>query len=334
MDEDYFVRDDGTILWEQGLISYSKYLKLLVTNNMQDYLPITSNVYIKEKRIIVHVFENYKLVPITLDYLQSVKNIDCIQLNPDTIHLMQDVTGKLVLAPWTIIYASFDKEDLNESYDGTYWLSIYTKKPIIGVREIDLDMPKLPKTMLINESTNVAKQVQLSKFSHERFQTYLPLEYVFQSGDNQIWMSDKHVIKMCVSKPFYLHEISILKLGLPCFPKLIDYWEHKDGDWEYFIVMENEGKTLGSIYYVDALIPTDIKDIINKLHNELKSYGFEALDPHLLNIVVKKDKYTMIDMEHICWIEDKKAIENKIKDYQPKCNIQVFRRIKFLLDGI
>lgn len=333
MEEEYTIQNDGTILWEQGLISYSRYLKLLITNNMQDYLPITSSVSIKDKRIVVHLFENYKLVPITLQFLQSIKNIEYIQLNPETTHVLQDQNGKLVLAPWTIIYISFDREELNESYDGTYWLSIHTKKTIIDVQEIDLNMPKYPKTSLVNEITNVVKQVRISKYSDEKIKKYLPLEYVFQSGDNQIWLSDKYAIKMCVSKPFYEHEISILRLDLQCFPKLIDYWEHKDGDCEYFIVMENVGKTIGSLYYVDALIPNDIKEKINQLHNELKSYGFEALDPHLLNIVVRNNKYTMIDMEHICWIEDKKAIENNVNNYHPKCNTTVFRRFKQIINS-
>lgn len=333
---------ESSFLWKLSIKSYCKWLDMLITNNMHELLPKASSIYLEGTKIVVQKYENYKLVNINEnklkihEFLTKQRNMKYIKLISDAEYMLEDQQGNILFSPWIIGDFDCESHELSEYNYDTYWSSLNTKKPILDVKKLDRDMACLPKpySALFSEYTDIVKELRLSEKSKNLMDRYKPFKYIFQDGDNQIWISKKYVIKMVSSPEIYDHEISIMQLGIEYLPKMVDNWISEElEETEHFLVMENAGKTLQSLYYTDKLIPAEINQQIELLKANIAKHDLIALDPHLGNIVINDNgSLTMIDMEYLCWIVDHDAILSKTKNYTPKCSAKMYKLFQTILN--
>lgn len=219
----------------------------------------------------------------------------------------------------------------DDPYDGTFWSAIYMNRRIMDVDEISYPISAGPKMNFISliEKTRVLKRYNLSTFSINRMQKYHNLTYKIQDGRTHIWMNDDIVVKLSFDAILAEHEIQVMKMGISGIPKLIDHWVNND---EYFIVMENCGRTLGQTYVFDVLIPENIRKQMENINKTLKSSGLKHSDPHLNNWVISQsvlnnNKVTMIDMEVVVNLKDAEAYKTDKKDHKYVFPIEYYKTI-------
>jgi len=218
------------------------------------------------------------------------------------------------IPPWQS--AAWSRSDTYFQDQGceSFWSSIELEsKKLLDAGEFENDeFPSAEKyTMgaIMGETTKMLRHYPLTTKSISRLSQYPSLEYKFQDGRTHIWTNLEVVVKLSFDKILAEHEVRVLRLGLPCLPKLIDAWVSED---EVFIVMEHGGTTLNQKYIFDVAIPQDVRQQQLEIKEVLKTHGLEHLDDHMNNYVINEEgKLTMIDAEVIVDSADQAAYTGK-----------------------
>ena len=268
----------------------------------------------------------YKLEPI---YILENKNLcvtflkmcrdQHVQISPiiDNLYLFE---GRIVAMPWQIhSYTAFSDSETRYGDDNSaFWSSLQKDKcksldslifPYIMKSEV-----KTKHSIFYSDITNIASYIKLSDYSYDKMYSYVnDNEYINRislAGDNQVWKSERLIFKLIRDYNLWIHEINVYNKKLLILPQMIDYWEHED---EYFIVIEKRGLSILNLYYLECLIPNNIKLQMAQVIQELKDNGIAFMDSHYGNFVVDQDIVYAIDAESMLFIDDIKITNYLIK---------------------
>lgn len=311
--------------------SYRNYAALLKTRCTLN--PTSVEPFFGEQSTIRLTFEARPLLIDDLTPEQSaeiLKNVKILRvkgftLNEETTTVYQD-KKKLYLGPWSVVcYKEFPStlEDDYLDHIANYWSSLRSHVKFAQENRVFTHpMSLYPKTnhhlaKEANGSTNIASRIELSSTSQNKIMSLDGcVQNFLTDGDNQVWYNDSpYVFKMLPDKSLYHHELFIYSLDLPHLPRLIDSWvveETADHPSEYFLCLENKGKSLSFLFGIKKLLPQEIKRQMEEILINLKKNGVRFGDPHLGNFT--------LDKEGVVWAID---AESMIRD----CDMNLIEEI-------
>lgn len=255
----------------------------------------------------------YTLNPITIvenkekciEFLEKCKSKSVVLKHEITcLYLYHE---EIVAMPWQVLnYTAMPDTFFENDNAEHYWSSIHSSN-INKIFPFAMRRRDKTNTGFSNmfQSTQIACYIKLSDYSLNKMQQYGELNRISLPGDNQVWVNEK-IIKLMTSKTLWLHEINIYNLKLSCLPTMIEYWHYEN---EYFIVFEKAGSSFQQLYYLDCLIPEEIKLKQKSIITQLDEAGIHFIDAHMGNFTLDNDQVYAIDAESMIFKEDEKLAE-------------------------